>query len=60
MSRDAAFLSLEGLDTYADVYLNGACILRANNMYVGYKIPVKHLLHEGENPQFENKRRWFK
>ena len=49
LQRDAAVLSFEGLDTYADVYLNGALILQADNMFVGYKIPVKALLREGIN-----------
>lgn len=45
----AACLDFEGLDTYADVYLNGALVLRADNMFVGYTIPVKTLLREGNN-----------
>lgn len=49
LERDAAFLCFEGLDTYADVYLNGALILKADNMFVGYKIPVKTLLRPGKN-----------
>lgn len=49
LQRDAAILSFEGLDTYADVYLNGALICKADNMFVGYRIPVKQLLREGEN-----------
>ncbi len=47
--RDAAFLHFEGLDTYADVYLNGALILEAKNMFIDYKVPVKSILREGEN-----------
>ena len=39
----------EGLDTYADVYLNGALLLKADNMFVGYTIPVKSQLRIGEN-----------
>lgn len=49
LQRDGAQLVLEGLDTYADVYLNGALILRSDNMFVGRKLSVKHLLKEGEN-----------
>lgn len=49
LERDAAILSFEGLDTYADVYLNGALILKADNMFVGHRIPVKPLLRCGEN-----------
>ena len=44
-----SLLAFKGLDTYADVYLNGSQILRAENMFVGYDVPVKELLKEGEN-----------
>ena len=47
--RTGADLVFEGLDTYADVYLNGALVLRGDNMFVGYRIPVKEVLQEGEN-----------
>lgn len=46
---DEAALLFEGLDTHADVFLNGARILRAENMFIGYEIPVKDLLKVGEN-----------
>lgn len=46
---DAARITFEGLDTYADVYLNGALLLKADNMFVGYDVPVKNLLRKGEN-----------
>ena len=49
LERDDAILYFEGLDTYADVYLNGALILNADNMFVGYEVPVKGLLREGIN-----------
>ncbi len=49
LSHDAASLIFEGLDTYADVYLNGSLLLRADNMFVGHSIPVKQVLREGEN-----------
>ncbi|MDO4757175.1 MAG: glycoside hydrolase family 2 protein, partial [Parabacteroides sp.] len=49
LKRDAAVLVFEGLDTYADVYLNGALLVKADNMFVGHKVPVKQMLREGEN-----------
>lgn len=49
MEHDAALLTFEGLDTYADVYLNGSLLLKADNMFVGYSIPVKEVLKVGEN-----------
>lgn len=48
-SRQAACLVFEGLDTYADVYLNGALILSSDNMFKGYSIEVKDMLRKGEN-----------
>lgn len=49
LARDAAMMTFEGLDTYADVYLNGALLLKADNMFVGYSVPVKEVLRQGEN-----------
>ncbi|MEO6540919.1 MAG: glycoside hydrolase family 2 protein [Ferruginibacter sp.] len=34
-------LDFEGLDTYADVYLNGNLILQADNMFRGWMVDVK-------------------
>ena len=49
LSYDGAELFFEGLDTYADVYLNGSLLFRGDNMFVGYKREVKQLLRKGEN-----------
>lgn len=49
LSREGAQLTFEGLDTYADVYLNGSLLLKADNMFVGYSVPVKEVLRKGEN-----------
>lgn len=49
LSHDEALLIFEGLDTHADVFLNGARILRSENMFIGHKIPVKQLLKVGDN-----------
>ena len=40
LKSDAAWLTFEGLDTYADVYLNGSLLLKADNMFVGHKLAV--------------------
>lgn len=39
----------EGLDTYAEVYLNDTHILSADNMFRTWRIDVKSLLHEKGN-----------
>lgn len=49
LKSDAVWLTFEGLDTYADVYLNGSLLLKADNMFVGHKLAVKDVLREGEN-----------
>ena len=49
LARDAALLNFEGLDTYADIYLNGSLLKRTDNMFVGYTLPVKEVLRKGEN-----------
>ncbi|MGN6790209.1 MAG: beta-mannosidase [Rhodanobacteraceae bacterium] len=38
-----------GLDTFADVQLNGQKILSADNMFRRWRVPVKGLLHAGAN-----------
>ena len=42
-------LDFEGLDTYANVFLNDSCILRSDNMFRSYVIDVKSYLKLGEN-----------
>lgn len=49
LKYDNAQIFFEGLDTHADVFLNGSRILRTQNMFVGHKVEVKNLLKEGEN-----------
>ncbi|MFN0188244.1 MAG: glycoside hydrolase family 2 protein [Bacteroidia bacterium] len=39
-------LNFEGLDTYADVYLNDSLILRADNMFRSWKVNVKSMLRK--------------
>ncbi|MGC9093839.1 MAG: glycoside hydrolase family 2 protein, partial [Bacteroidota bacterium] len=49
MSYKMAFLIFEGVDTVADVFLNGIFMVRTTNMFVTYKIRIKHLLRAGKN-----------
>lgn len=42
-------LCFDGLDTYADVYLNETKILGADNMFRRWRVDVKQLLKTGEN-----------
>ncbi len=51
LSKECIFLIFEGLDTYADVYLNDeeSPILKADNMFRTWRINVKESLREGKN-----------
>jgi beta-mannosidase len=42
-------LVFEGLDTYAEVSLNGTLILKADNMFRTWRVSVKNALKPGEN-----------
>ncbi|MBN2710330.1 MAG: glycoside hydrolase family 2 protein [Calditrichaceae bacterium] len=42
-------LVFEGLDTIADVRLNGQTVLSAENMFTAYRVNIKRLLREKEN-----------
>ena len=46
---DHVNLNFEGLDTYANVYLNDSLLLQANNMFVGWQTDCKKYLKPGEN-----------
>ena len=49
LSRKNVDLVFEGLDAYAEVYLNGKLILTADNMFREWRVPVKPLLKPGAN-----------
>jgi beta-mannosidase len=49
LEKENIELVFEGLDTYADVYLNDSLILAADNMFRTWVVNVKGLLEEGEN-----------
>ena len=49
LGKDVVELDFKGLDTYAEVSLNGTNILSADNMFREWNADVKDLLKEGEN-----------
>jgi beta-mannosidase len=49
VSREHVELVFEGLDTFADVYLNDRQILHADNMFRRWRMPVKNVLKPGAN-----------
>lgn len=42
-------INFEGLDTYADVFVNQKLVVSTDNMFVGTRVNVKPYLKEGEN-----------
>jgi beta-mannosidase len=49
LDHDSLELWFYGIDTYAEVSLNGKVILQTNNMFHPWSAEVKRFLHEGEN-----------
>ena len=49
LARKNIDLVFEGLDAYAEVYLNDKLILTADNMFREWRVPVKSLLKPGAN-----------
>src|SRR5580700_1818936 len=49
LGHDHVDLVFDGLDTFADVYLNDQAILHADNMFRSWRIPAKALLKSGQN-----------
>jgi len=49
LDKGQVVLDFAGLDTYADVYLNGSLILQADNMFRAWQVPVKDLLKSQGN-----------
>lgn len=49
MARQKQELVFQGLDTYADVYLNDSLILSADNMFLEWRVDVKDILRATDN-----------
>ncbi|NDV57638.1 glycoside hydrolase family 2 protein [Bacteroides sp. 519] len=49
MKRNHIQLVFEGLDTYADVYINEQKVLEANNMFRQWNVDIKQYLKPGDN-----------
>ena len=49
LERENLELVFKGLDTYADVYLNNAPMLKADNFFREWRVNAKPLLKEGKN-----------
>ena len=42
-------LVFEGLDTYTEIYLNGACLGKTDNMFIPHKFEISDFLKEKNN-----------
>jgi len=49
LSRAKVDLVFDGLDAAAEVSVNGAPVLNADNMFRVWRVPVKRHLHAGSN-----------
>src|ERR1700691_6761604 len=49
LAHDHVDLVFEGLDTYADVYVNDQAVLPSDNMFRRWRVPAKTLLKTGPN-----------
>lgn len=49
LDQDRVELVFEGLDTLAEVFLNGHPVLKADNMHRTWRVEVKGLLQKGKN-----------
>jgi beta-mannosidase len=49
LTREHVDLVFDGLDTFADVYLNEHLIAQTDNMFRRYRFPVKQFLQAGSN-----------
>jgi beta-mannosidase len=49
LKRDRMVLHFYGLDTYADIYVNGQLLLKANNMHREWEVDVKDHVKAGKN-----------
>jgi beta-mannosidase len=49
LARSNVDLVFDGLDAVSQVYLNGALVLSADNMFRIWRVPVKGNLHAGKN-----------
>jgi len=49
LGRERVELVWQGLDTYAEVFVNGASVMSAHNMFRRWVVDIKSSLHRGDN-----------
>ncbi len=63
LAEEAVELVADGLDTVADVFVNGTRVARTENMFIGFRWHVKTLLRRGKNElliRFESAMRYIR
>lgn len=48
-NEDEIYICFDGIDLYADIYLNGQLLGKTEDMFLAYRYEVKNLLLQGEN-----------
>lgn len=49
LQNDVVELDCQGLDTYADIYVNDSLLKQSHNMFIPVKLDIKPWLHGGSN-----------
>ena len=49
LANKKVLIVFDGIDTYADIYVNGKLLGSTNNMFLQYRFDVKDLLKKGKN-----------
>ncbi len=49
LNEESVVVVFDGIDVFADVYLNGAHLGETKNMFLQYRYEIRDLLHKGEN-----------
>ena len=49
LKHDAVVLTCNGLDTYAEIRINGKLLAKTSNMFVEHRLDAKRILRGGEN-----------
>ncbi len=49
LNKEEVVLILEGIDTYADIYINDSLVLKTDNMFMRWNIECKRFLKRGSN-----------
>ena len=49
LNNESVTVVFDGIDVFADVYLNGTHLGATKNMFLQYRYEIRHLLKEGDN-----------